>query len=71
MVSDEGLIPRLVDRPQAGGVRGERGLQRLSQVLEEVKAVGDLHRLGRTAPDPVGVGAGTIAGDQLDAGVQV
>jgi hypothetical protein len=32
-VSDDGLIPSLVDRPQAGGVRGERGLQRLGQVL--------------------------------------
>jgi len=50
-------------------VRREGGLQRLGQVLQEVEAVGDLHRLGRAAPDAVGVGAGAIAGDHRDAGV--
>jgi hypothetical protein len=50
-------------------MRGERGLQRLGQVLQEVEAICHLHGFGRATPDPVGVGAGTIAGDYPDAGV--
>jgi hypothetical protein len=62
-------MPRLIDRPQAGGVRGERGLQRLGQVLQEVEAVHHLHGFGRATPDPVGVGARAISGDHGDTRV--
>ena len=62
-------MPRPLDRAQVRGVRGERGLQRLGQVLQQVEAVGDLHRLGRAAPGAVGVGAGAVARHDLDPGV--
>ena len=62
-------MPRPLDRAQVLGVRGERGLQRLGQVLQQVEAVGDLHRPGRAAPDAVGVGAGAVARHDRDPGV--
>ena len=68
-VGDGLSMPRPLDRAQVLGVRGERGLQRLGQVLQQVEAVGDLRRPGRAAPGAVGVGAGAVARHDLDAGV--
>lgn len=39
--------------------------ERFGQVLEQVKAIGDLGRLGRPLPGTVGIGFGPVARDHL------
>ncbi|ANN61034.1 hypothetical protein BAE42_10310 [Mesorhizobium loti] len=41
--------------------------QRFAQVLEKMPAVGDLRCIGSTATGALGINAGTIARDDLDA----
>ena len=47
----------------------ERQFERFGQVLQQVEAVRDLHRPRRAAAGALGVGAGAVAGDHVDAGV--
>ena len=69
-VPAHGLAAGLVDRAKVLGMAGEHHLQRLGQVLQQMEAVGDLHRLGRAASRALSVGAGAIAGDHLDTGMR-
>ena len=63
--------------PTARVVHGLEGLameieylgERFCQVLEEVKAIGNLRRLWRPLSRPVGIGFGPIARDDLDTRV--
>jgi hypothetical protein len=41
--------------------------QGVAEIAQEMPAVPDLDGLGCAAPDPVGIAAGTVAGDDLDA----
>ena len=63
------LAPGLLGIPQLSDVTGERQLQRFGQVLEQVEAVSDLHRVRRPAAASRGIGAGAVTGDHLDARV--
>ncbi len=45
----------------------EQALDRVAQVLHEMKAVSDLHGVRCALGDRLGVGAGTVAGDDLNA----
>ena len=45
-----------------------KGLNGLSKVPEQVPPIGDLDGRRGALTDPVGIDAGTIAGDDLDAG---
>ena len=63
------LTPGLFGVPQLPGMAGKRHFQRLGRVLQQVEAVGDLHRIGRAIAACRGVGAGAITRDHLDAGV--
>ena len=45
-----------------------KGLNGLSKVPEQVPPIGDLYGPRSALTDPVGIGSGTIAGDDLDAG---
>ena len=44
-----------------------KGLNGLSKVPEQVPPIGDLYGPRSALTDPVGIGSGTIAGDNLDA----
>jgi hypothetical protein len=44
-------------------------IESFGEVLQQVKAIGDLDRLGGTLPGPVRVCSGPIAGDHADAGM--
>jgi hypothetical protein len=48
VLSGLGLPAPLLGRAQVLGMGGEHHLQRLGQVLQQVEAVGDLNRRGRT-----------------------
>jgi hypothetical protein len=48
---------------------GHAALHRLAEVLPQVEAVGDLHRLRRAGPRTLRVGAGAVPADHLDPGV--
>ena len=54
---------------EAGAVRGDAPPDRLGQVLPQVEPVGDLHRVRCAGAGPVGVGAGAVPADDLDAGM--
>ncbi len=41
----------------------------VAEIAQQVEAVGNLDRLRSAGPDTVGIGAGPVAGDDLDAGV--
>ena len=43
--------------------------QGVAEIAQEMPAVPDLDGLGCAAPDTVGIGASTVAGDGLDARV--
>jgi hypothetical protein len=47
----------------------EERLEGVGCVARQMKAVGDLDRLGCALADAVGISAGPIAGDDLDAGM--
>ena len=47
----------------------EHSFQGVARVLEEVPPVRDLHRIRRTLRGSLRVGFGSVAGDDLDAGV--
>jgi hypothetical protein len=47
----------------------EHSFQSVARVLEEVPPVRDLHRIRRTLRGSLRVGFGSVAGDDLDAGV--
>jgi len=55
---------------QAGAVGGDALLDGLGEVLPQVEPVGDLDRVRRAGPGAVGVGAGAVSADDLDAGVR-
>jgi hypothetical protein len=57
-------------RRAAGGgtVPVTEGLDSLSEVAEQMPSVSNLNGAWRALADPVGIGAGAIAGDDLDAG---
>ena len=52
---------------QARTVRGGASLDGLGEVLPQVKPVGDLDCVRCPGAGPVGVGAGTVTADDLDA----
>jgi hypothetical protein len=54
---------------QAGAVGGDALLDGLGQVLPQVEAVGDLHRIRRPGPGAVGVGARPVPADHLHPGM--
>jgi aldehyde:ferredoxin oxidoreductase len=56
-----GLTAPLLDRAQVLGMGGEHHLQRLSQVLQQVKAVGNLDSRGCAVAGALGIGTGAIA----------
>ena len=45
------------------------GMDGVTQIPQQVPAVGDLDGIGRTLARAVGVDAGPVSGDDLDAGV--
>jgi len=53
--------------PGSGTVPITKGLNGLSKVPEQVPSIGDLHGPWSALTNPVGIGSGTIAGDDLDA----
>ena len=50
-----------------GAVSVSQGLDSLPKIAEQMPPVGDLNGVRSALADPVGIGAGTIAGDNLDA----
>ena len=56
-------------RGTAGGrtVPVTKGLNSLSKVAQQVPAIGNLGRAWSALADAIGIGAGAIAGDNLDA----
>ena len=50
-------------------MRGDAPLDRLGEVLPQVEPVGDLDRVRRPGAGAVGVGAGAVPADHLDAGM--
>ncbi len=48
---------------------GEQTLERVTQIGEEMPAIRDLLRVRRALPHRVRVGAGAVAGDELDPSV--
>ncbi len=44
-------------------------IQSFGEVLQQVKAIGDLDRVGGTVPGPVGISSGPIPSDHADAGM--
>ena len=50
-----------------GSMPVTQGLDSLAEVAEQVPSIGDLDGIRGTLPDAIGVGAGMIAGDDLDA----
>ena len=64
------LAAGLVDRAKVLGMEGEHHFQRLGQVLQQVEAVGDLHRRRGAATRALGVGAGAVACDHRDTGMR-
>ena len=69
-VQARGLAAGLVDRAKVFGMEGERHFQRLGQVLQQMKAVSDLHRRRGTPTRPLGVSAGAVACDHRDTGMR-
>jgi hypothetical protein len=63
------MVPGLLGGAQVASVGGEHQLQRLGQVLQQVEAVRDLHRLGRAAAGSLGIRTRPVARDHGDAGV--
>ena len=53
--------------PGGGTVPVTKGLNGLAQVPQEVPTIGDLDGAWSALTDPVGIGASTITGDDLDA----
>jgi len=49
----------------------EQFVQRGTGIVQQVKAVGDLHGVGRTRARAFGVGSRPVAGDDLHAGVRL
>ena len=47
----------------------EHALDQLARIRKEMEAIGNLDSIGRTLTRPVGVRTGTIAADDVDAGV--
>jgi hypothetical protein len=64
-----GSRDRLGSRPEAGVASVGHVPQGVAHVCEQVPAIGDLGSLGRTLPGAVGVDAGAVTGDHLDAWV--
>ena len=56
-----------MDRAEVAAVALENADQRVAEIAQEVPAVRDLLGLGRSLARSLGVGAGPIAGDHLDA----
>lgn len=48
-------------------MRIQQALEHLTQVLEKVEAIGNLKRVGRAATGALGILAGAVAGNHLDA----
>lgn len=44
------------------------GTHGVAEIAQEVPPVGHLNRIGSALPDPVGIGAGAVPGDDFDAG---
>src|SRR5262249_57816122 len=61
---------RLRGRLELRTLLQEEGLQRLAPVLDQVEAIGHLHRVGRARAGPLRVGTGPIAADDLDSGAR-
>ena len=55
--------------PKAGVMASDGSFDRLTQVVPQVPAISHLHRVRRTRVGSLGEGAGSIAADDLDAGV--
>jgi hypothetical protein len=58
-----------MDRPQSSMVAIKQALQCLAQILQEVKAIGDLHRLRCPFRCSIGIRSCTVAADDGDLGV--
>jgi hypothetical protein len=56
----QGGAASLFNRTKILGMGGEHHLQHLDQVLRQMEAIGDLHRLGRAAARALGIGGGTL-----------
>lgn len=52
-------------------VSHEESLQGISEILQEVPPVGNLHGIRRTTSGTVRIGAGSISADNLDARVSL
>jgi hypothetical protein len=63
------MVSGLFDRAQVASVGGEHQLQRLGQVLQQVEAVGDLHRLRRPPACALGIHAQSVTRDHRNPGV--
>lgn len=58
-------------RPQIPMMAGETLTHRVGKIVQEMPAVGDLNGGRYALADAVGVGARTIAGNELDAGMRL
>lgn len=63
------LAPGLLGLTQLTSVAGERQLQRLDQILQQVESVSNLHGIGRPIAASHGIDAGAVAENHSDAGV--
>lgn len=63
------VAERASHRPDHGVLAGDRFLQGLAQVAQQVPSIEDMHRLGRALLDALGIHLGPIAGDDLDPGM--
>ena len=68
-LGEHGLATGLFHRPQVAGMGGEHQPQHLGQVLQQVEAVRDLHRVRRAVTAALGIRARAVTGNHLDAGV--
>ena len=55
--------------PDRRVVAVDHGADRLAEVAQQMPSISDLDRIWRTLPHAVGVGAGPVTGNDLDAGM--
>lgn len=67
----DGSDSQLGRRPQIPMMAGENRTQRIGKIVQEMPAVGDLNDGRYASADAVSVGARTITGNDLDAGMRL
>jgi len=65
-LGDGGAVPRVAHRLERGPMGAEYLIKGLGEVLQEVKAVGDLRGLGRARTGAILIGFEAISGNDSD-----